>query len=142
MKRCTSAKPESSGSGSSGSIGRDSEIARPVRIRHAAASLTWSVIRLSVPIRSSPPHRPQLDKSDRYLSTPLAVSPAFSVTAAALGICASLFRALGYADGSSMLDAARAVVTPTALFSASRNVFSRQDKSRARDVVLQNTFGR
>jgi hypothetical protein len=41
-----------------------------------------------------------------------------------------------------MLGAGRAVVTPTALFSASRIVFSRQDKSRARDVVLQNIFGR
>src|SRR5271170_208929 len=44
--------------------------------------------------------------------------------------------------GLSMLGAGRAVRTPTALISASRIVFSRRHKSRARDVVLQNTFGR
>src|SRR6202012_1162989 len=32
-----------------------------------------------VPIRSSSPHRPQLDKLVRYASTPAVVSPVFSV---------------------------------------------------------------
>jgi hypothetical protein len=79
MKRCTSAKPESNGSGSSASIGRDNETARPVRIVDAAATLTSSVMRLRVPILSSSPHRPPLDKLVRYPSTPAVVSPVSSV---------------------------------------------------------------
>src|SRR4029077_16940288 len=83
MKRCTSAKPEPNGSGSSGSIVRDNETARPVRILDAAATLTSSVMRLSVPVRSSSPQRPQFDKDVRYASIPAVVSPISSVVLSA-----------------------------------------------------------
>ena len=86
MKRCSSAIPESSGSGLSASIGRDNETARPVRIVDAAATLTSSVMRLRVPIRSSSPHRPQLDKLVRYVSIPAVVSPVSSVVVRGLVI--------------------------------------------------------
>src|ERR1700749_759615 len=139
MKRCTSAKPESSGSGSSGSIGRDSEIARPLRIEDAAASLPSSVIRLSVPIRSSSPHLPQLDNSDKYVSTPTAVSPVFSVTAVASGIWTSYFELSDMQTGLEHVGCGPRRCYTHSLISASRFVFSREHKSRAREVVLQNT---